>query len=376
MCSFTAGRVDESQVWKGWKPFRMETCLFELRHSGLLKENRRVERRAETFMDLGEKGFAFEFCKHERRVVSYEEAEIRVIYHGMNLMRKSLQEDMNMTECDFENPREDLEESTEQKLLETAEALSERDSGAVERAVLMYEAAAGEFGSEQALEKGSELIVSSASISDFRIENLIEMFIGEIIPPIALKESMMNSRTEMALRGAVLRTCRRAIGLCKARNQGSPLTNALLLISRFGERKERGEVVDKMEVELCCSQKYGALEEYSQVHDVMFYMKKRSGSGAQAGIQSGTRNAKERASTDGRRDPVLGGDIILGEGCLGASSLAPQYLRYSRELFELAAWKGERTSALVWLGYLLLAGAKGVLAGAPRAVELYERAIA
>lgn len=184
---------EEFDVWKRWKPFRVEICMFELRRSEVLKEIRRVERQAMQSMKVGNLIYKTGFSKQKRRAVSYEKAKIQVIFHGMNLIRESMEQEMKIRESDVERGSEDGEESMVKKLLETAGNLSGGNTGAVERAVLLYEAAAGEFGSEDALERGVELVLQSASVSDVRAVELIQMFIGSVMPSGNLIESKIHT---------------------------------------------------------------------------------------------------------------------------------------------------------------------------------------
>lgn len=365
-------------VWRGWRPFRVEFCLFEVKRSGLLKESRRMIWKGSPNLELGSVLIGLGFSKHERTAVSYSDAEMLIVVHVMNLIRDSIREGYRIEESEIERIDGDGEESMGRDLVKNADLLSRGDFSEVERALLLYEAAVGGFGSTEALEKGVEMILCRKSLPDILAVELLDIFVGHIIPFGRLTESRISPEVLLALRGVVLKTCEKLIYRCERKMEVSRLTKMLLLVSRFGGNRKIYEAWNLMKVILSCSQSMDVVVDYARFYRVYRLCQSK---GTRKTLAGGAALNKKFMKRDLGTNRIRNGDEEEGsrlghnDSDVNERDFSAQNGKYEKRLLERAHQEGRSTNAMVHLAVLLVDRSDGVAVDAVRGKILYEKAI-
>ncbi|CAN8077113.1 unnamed protein product [Agarophyton chilense] len=409
-CNVTTPTGESFPVWKGWMPFRFEFCKFEVENSGLLRQQLRVRTQTSTSAEEGSMPQLVSILSGiKQHVVRYEDVQARVLKHAMLLVRSALPS--YAVRFQRAEGYVDCAPVSQEDLLTLADRLSNEVECDVERVALLYESAALEHGrvdeGREPLSKCLEFLLRRGSVTNTpkRVVNVMTRYMASVLPEGEKSTSKISSSRRKILLEVVYPACERLVTkyglrLRQLERVQEKLFRCLLLMQLCDRRiKNTGKIRSLMEVILMASQsstyllptyadsfghpaerdgeEEGAVkkvplpdkEDFRVKHlilemavrylprdrDVLNSLGKLLSGGA-FGVRRDAARAKalyERALLEDER-AILAGGVSVGQNTI----------------------EGGHIDAMYNLANLLATGADGVPQDAPRAVLLYERAIA
>eukprot|EP00178_Gracilaria_changii_P013374 TRINITY_DN378_c0_g1_i1.p1 TRINITY_DN378_c0_g1~~TRINITY_DN378_c0_g1_i1.p1 ORF type:complete len:1671 (-),score=197.94 TRINITY_DN378_c0_g1_i1:6821-11833(-) len=395
-------------VWKGWMPFRFEFCKFEVENSGLLKQQLRVRNQISSLQEeSGMPQLVSILSGTKQHIVRYEDVQSRVLKHAMLLIRGALPSyALRLQRIDGD--RDNLPDSQED-LLALADRLSKETECDIERVALLYESAALDYGrvdeGREPLSKCIDFLFAHepAAKTPRRIVNVLTRYMSTVLPEGERSTSKLSLQRRKTLLEVAYPACEKLVrlyGLCLGQEVDEKLFRCLLLLQLCDRSTKNTENIRSlMEVILVSSRSSTYL--LPTYADSYGYPAERD---SDPGV-SATR-APLPVKEDFRvkylildmavkylprdRDVLNSLAKLLATGACGVRRDAPR----AKELYERAILEDQRAlmagriisgdkttiesghiDAMYNFANLLAKGAPGVPQNAPRAVRLYERAI-
>lgn len=378
---------DSFTVWKGWMPFRVDFCKFEVENSSLLGSQLGVRTTVQLQNEQNGTRSLERIITNQRQMVNYDEAQPRVLKHASTVIRNCLPK--FIFRLQDEGRSENVLPQYNEDLLSLADRLSTEDECDIERIALLYESAALEYerkdSGREPLTKCVNFLFRHGTATDAptRIVSVLTKFIANLLPRGEKSVSTLSEEGRKTLLEVVYPACEKLTtehGHRLREGMEETVLGFLLILQRCNRSIDNTRKMRSlMELMITISQSYSLIAMYARSY------------GFPARGDTDSQDILIQLSLYMKEDYVVqyfmlmmlrqhqpsNFNILNSLAKLlvrGAEGVTRDAVR-AKELFEEAIMTGDDLDAVYNLANLLLDGAPGVEVDAPKAVELYERAI-